>query len=186
MLGSLPDPVQALIEKAQDGGITIQPSRSESQFFKVHLLLRRYYYSTFHTHLPKPTFLLLLPINNLQRLITLRYIPRQILIPILNNKDIILDPDAPNRVVLVEELCVDVFGVLGVFEVDFFKGVAGEITAQSELINEFRVWKSRGEEGSYIPGSTVMTMPGSSSEGFLIPIEKYAVSQFIRDVCLKP
>jgi hypothetical protein len=84
---------------------------------------------------PKPTFLLLLlllkfSINNLQRRIAFWHSRCQILIPILRNQDIILDPDTTDGIIFVKKILIDVFCVLGIFEVDFFEGVAGEITVE--------------------------------------------------------
>lgn len=139
-------------------------------------------------HLPKPTFLLFLlllklPINNLQRRIAFRHSRRQILIPILRNQNIILDPDSTNRIVLIKQILINILGVLRVFEVDFFEGVAGEVTV-GKMGERDVAFEWIG--GAYIPGSTVMTIPGSSKEGFAMPMEKYAVSQSMRYVDLKP
>jgi hypothetical protein len=87
-------------------------------------------YLTFFTTSPEPAPLLLLSIDNLQSFITFGYILRKVLETILSDKEIVLDPDATNRVVLVKELCVDIFCVFGIFEVDLFEGVAGEVTME--------------------------------------------------------
>ena len=48
-------------------------------------------------------------VDNLQRLLPLRNPPRDILIPILCNQDIIFDAHASYRVVFLQEVRVDVF-----------------------------------------------------------------------------
>jgi hypothetical protein len=49
------------------------------------------------------------------------------LISIFCDEDVVFYPHAANRVVFLKEGGVDVYRVAGVFEVDLFKGVAGEI-----------------------------------------------------------
>jgi hypothetical protein len=60
-----------------------------------------------------------LPINNSQRLLALGR-RRQILISVLRDQDIVFDPHASHRVVLLQELLVDVLRIFGILQVDVF------------------------------------------------------------------
>lgn len=59
------------------------------------------YYLTLCSHLPKPTLLFLLAVDDFQSLISLWYSLRQNLMPIFSNKKVVFDPDTTNWIVLM-------------------------------------------------------------------------------------